>query len=139
MISDELREQIIARVADIPFLEVLPSRIDKFDEGYCEMTMPRQESYNGVYGSVHGGFLITLADSAACFAIMTLTGADVKMATTHMDIRFLAPCNSDVTARARVIKHGRSLCPVAVDLYDVDGKHVAVSSVTYMLLGKVGD
>jgi len=136
MISDELRGQIIARIKQIPFLEVMPARIDGFDKGYCEMTLPKKDIYDGVFGSLHGGFLITLADSAACFAVMTLTGADQRMATTHMDIRFLSPCHTDVTAKARVIKHGRSLCPVAVDLYDTNGKHVAVSSVTYMLLGK---
>ena len=139
MISDELRDQIIARVEGIPFLKVLPSRLDKFDSGYCEMTLPRKMSYDGVYGSLHGGFLITLADTAACFAVMTLAGADTKMATTHMDIRFLAPCHSDVTAKARVIKHGRSLCPCTVDLYDAEGNHIAISNVTYMLLGKEGD
>ena len=33
-------------------------------------------------------------------------------------IRFLSPCLSHVTAKARVIKFGRVMCPVAVDLFD---------------------
>ncbi|MCH9025378.1 MAG: PaaI family thioesterase, partial [candidate division Zixibacteria bacterium] len=35
---------------------------------------------------------MTLADSAACFAIMTQTGPDQPLTTTDMNIRFLAPC-----------------------------------------------
>ena len=79
---------------------------------------------------------MTVADSIACFAIMTRTGPDEPMTTTDMNIRFLAPCFSDVTAEARVIKLGRTLCPVQVDLKDVDGKPVAVAQVTYMRLTK---
>lgn len=40
----------------------------------------------------------------------------------------------DVTAIGRLIKLGRTLCPVAVDLYDAAGKHVAHAIVTYMRL-----
>lgn len=53
-----------------------------------------------------------------------------------MNIRFLAPCLTDVTARAQVIKFGRTLCPVAVELFDEGGTLVAVAQVTYMLLGR---
>jgi acyl-coenzyme A thioesterase PaaI-like protein len=54
-----------------------------------------------------------------------------------MNIRFLAPCLTDVRVTARVIKRGRLLCPVAVDLVDADGKAVAVAQVTYMLLDRM--
>ena len=42
---------------------------------------------------------------------------------------FLAPCLSDLTVAARVIKAGRTLCPVAVDLFDADDRLVAVAQV----------
>jgi uncharacterized protein (TIGR00369 family) len=91
-------------------------------------------SYDGVFESFHGGLLMTLADSTACFAIFTKTGPDIRLTTTDMNIRFLAPCLTDATARAKVIKLGRSLCPVEVNVYDAENKHVAVAQVTYMLL-----
>ena len=47
---------------------------------------------------------MTIADSAACFAIFTKTGPEIPLTTTDMNIRFLAPCLSDVTAKAKVIK-----------------------------------
>jgi len=78
--------------------------------------------------------LMTIADSTACFAILTRTGPDTRLTTTDMNIRFLAPCLTDVTAQATVIKFGRTLCPVAVDIFDQAGQQVAVAQVTYMLL-----
>ena len=59
------------------------------------------------------------------------------MTTTDMNIRFLAPCNSDALARARIIKFGRTLVPIHVDLYDAQGRHVALAQVTYMRLEHV--
>ena len=40
----------------------------------------------------------------------------------------------NVTAKAKVIKIGRTLCPAAIDLFDDAGRQVAVAQVTYMLL-----
>ena len=51
-----------------------------------------------------------------------------------MNIRFLAPCRSDVTAKARLIKFGKTMCPVAVELFDENHQMVAVAQVNYMLL-----
>ena len=62
---------------------------------------------------------------------------DELLTTTDMTIRFLAPCLTDVTAHATVIKLGKSLCPVAVDLFDTGGTKVAVAQVTYMRLEKM--
>jgi len=112
-------------------------RFDAFDRGYCKTTVPYDRRYEGVFESFHGGLLMTIADSAACFAIMTETGPSEVMTTTDMNIRFLAPCLTAVTAEARVIKLGRSLCPVAVDIYDENGNEVAVAQVTYMRLAQM--
>ena len=127
-------DEILDRIRPIPIVQTLRMRFDEFDAGFCKMTVPHEPGYDGIYESFHGGLLMTAADSAACFAIMTLTGPDEILTTTDMNIRFLAPCLSDVTAEARVVKLGRTLCPVAVDLFDVDGKHVAIAQVTYMRL-----
>jgi len=137
MISVELQNAIVARVKKIPIFETLKMEIIAFDEGCCEIKVPRQKNYDGVFESFHGGILMTIADSIACFAIMTKTGPEQIMTTTDMNIRFLAPCLSDVHGKAKVIKLGRTMCPVAVDLYDTAGKHIAVAQVNYILLDKM--
>jgi uncharacterized protein (TIGR00369 family) len=128
---------ILARVTQIPIFETL--RMDRvvFDTGHCEMRVPRERKYDGVFQSFHGGILMTIADSAACFAVLTTTPADQIMTTTDMSIRFLAPCLSDAHVKARVIKRGRLMCPVAVDVLDTAGKLVAVAQVNYMLLDRM--
>ena len=137
MLPKAWHDAIVARVTSIPIFDTLRMRIVTLAPGYCEVLVPRKPEYDGVFASFHGGLLMTVADSAACFAILTQTGPEQIMTTTDMSIRFLAPCLSDVRAEAKVIKLGKTLCPVAVDLFDANSKHVAVAQVAYMLLHKM--
>ena len=125
---------ILTEINKIPIVDTLKIQIISLADGYCETKVPRELSYDGVFKSFHGGLLMTIADSTACFAIFTKTGPYVKLTTTDMNIRFLAPCLSDVNVKAKVIKIGRTMCPVSIDLYDATKKHVAVAQVNYMLL-----
>jgi uncharacterized protein (TIGR00369 family) len=130
----ELKTALLARINKIPIVQTLELEIVRFGDGYCETRVPRKQKYDGVFESFHGGLLMTLADSTACFAILTRTGPDTRLTTTDMNIRFLAPCLTDVTAKARVIKFGRTLCPVTIDLFDAQKHLVAVAQVNYILL-----
>ncbi|MCK6441031.1 MAG: PaaI family thioesterase [Planctomycetes bacterium] len=131
----DLVAKIIAKCESIPIFHTLGFHTPVFESGVCTATVPYNKQYDGVFESFHGGILMTIADSIACCALMTLTGPDEPMATTDMNIRFLARCVGDVTAKATVIKCGRTLCPIHVDLHDAEGKHIAVSQVTYIRLG----
>lgn len=136
MLDEAARAALMETIRPIPIVETLGIRMDEFDEGYCKATVPRDLKYDGIFRSLHGGILMTIADSIACFAIMTLTGPDQPMTTTDMNIRFLAPCLTDCVAEARVIKCGTTLCPTQVDLFDTNGTKVAVAQVTYIRLDK---
>ena len=133
-LDQKLIDRILSRIAKIPIMNTLELEVTDIRSGYCELSAPRRKKYDGVFNSFHGGLLMTVADSAAAFALMTLTGPEAKMTTTDMNIRFLAPCLTDLTARAKVIKFGRTLSPMAVDLYDENDKHVAIAQVNYMVL-----
>ena len=95
---------------------------------------PYDPSYNGVFNCFHGGLLMTLTDTAACAAVFTVAGADAVITTTDMNVRFLAPCYSDATAEAKIIKAGKTLCPVSVEVRDAQQVLVAIVQVTYMRL-----
>lgn len=127
-------EALLQRIHRIPIVATLGLQIEQMGEGTCDVRAPYDHRYDGVFESFHGGILMTIADSVACFAILTRTDPEEILTTTDMQIRFLAPCLSDVRACARVIKLGRTLCPVHVDLLEANGKQVALAQVTYMRL-----
>ncbi len=126
---------ILDRVARIPIAKTLGFELLELSEGRCVLHVPRDPKLDGIYESFHGGLQMTAADSAAAFAVLTLTGAEALITTTDMNIRFLAKCVSDIRVEARVEKLGRSLVPTQVDIYAVDGQKVAIAQVTYMRLG----
>jgi len=131
-----IRQDVLERIKKIPIVDTLGFDFIQIDSGICEAVVKHQKQYDGIYESFHGGLLMTVADSISAFALLTLTGAEAKITTTDMNIRFLAACRTDVRALAKVIKHGRTLALVAVDLYDMNNIHVAVAQVNYIILNR---
>ena len=124
------------RLDKIPTFRTLGFRLAAVSEGKAKVIAPYDPRYDGIFESFHGGLLMTLADTAACVAVLMSAGANALIATTDMNIRFLAPCRSDCTAEATVIKFGKTLCPVSVRLSNAKGTQVAVAQVTHMRLGE---
>jgi uncharacterized protein (TIGR00369 family) len=133
-LADDERRRILDRIRAIPITNGLKFEIDSMERGACALSMDRDRGFDGIFDTIHGGLLMTLADSAAAFAILTLTGADAKMATTEMSIRFLAPARDRVTARAKVMKAGRRICFCEATIADARGAAVAHATITYMIL-----
>jgi acyl-CoA thioesterase len=125
------------RLGTIPIFRTLGFRLEAVSKGRATLIAPYDPSYDGIFQSFHGGLLMTLADTAACVAVLMSAGANAEITTTDMNIRFLAPCRSNCTAEATVIKFGKTLCPVSVTLCDMNGTQVALAQVTYMRLGEV--
>lgn len=129
-----IRDEVLERIKKIPIVDTLGFTFVEMNDGICEAVVKHEKKYDGIFESFHGGLLMTVADSISAFALLTLTGADAAITTTDMNIRFLAACRTDVRAVARVIKHGKTLAPVAVELFDMNGTMVAVAQVNYMIL-----
>jgi uncharacterized protein (TIGR00369 family) len=126
---------ILDRLRSIPIYATLGMEVLGASPGSVSMRVPRDKRYDGIFESFHGGILMTAADSAAAFAVLTVAGADAKITTTDMSIRFLAKCLTDVRVEARVIKAGRTMVPVAVEIFDANDVLVAIAQVAYMRLG----
>ncbi|HEY1883331.1 MAG TPA: PaaI family thioesterase [Candidatus Cybelea sp.] len=122
------------RMRSIPIFNNLGFSDVRLGVGCVDCTVARAREFDGIFDSFHGGLLMTAADSAAAITALTIWGAEARVTTTDMSIRFLAPARSDVRLFAQAIKRGRTLVPVAANLWRDDGTLVAVAQVTYMRL-----
>jgi uncharacterized protein (TIGR00369 family) len=129
-------QKVMARIEAIPAYQALNLKIEELSEGTCIATSPRDPAYDGIFQCFHGGMLMAVADTIACFALLTCIDPEEAMATTDMNIRFLAPCFTEVKATATIIKLGKTLTPVEVKLTDTNDKLVALCQVTYIRLGQ---
>ena len=133
-LSDEQLLALDQGIQSIPIVDTLKMKILKLEKGSCEAMVPRHTQWDGIYETFHGGMLGTIADTVTCWSILTEIGADSLVATTDFNIRFLRPCHTDVVCKAHVVRVGRTMCLAHADLYDTNGKLVAVSQVNYIRL-----
>jgi uncharacterized protein (TIGR00369 family) len=86
-------------------------------------------------GTLSGPVMMSLADTSAWVAIMSQIGPVVLAVTTSLHIDFLRkPRLTDLMARTRILKLGRRLAVVDVDLYSRgETELVAKAQVTYSI------
>ena len=134
-LDDATRRAIEARFEQIPLARTLGVRLARLERGECDLALDDRRDLDGIFASLHGGILTTLADSAIAFAALTLIGPDSPIATVELNIRFLAPCREGVVARSRVVKAGRTLITGDVELRGLTtGTLFATCGLTYIRL-----
>ena len=89
----------------------------------------------GIGGSVNGGVLSTMVDMAAVPAVFTnMREGSEAAGTADLQITYLRQSHGDwIDAEATVIKRGRQLCTVHVDIRNPDGQLCATGRVLYAL------
>jgi uncharacterized protein (TIGR00369 family) len=94
------------------------------------------ESHFNPNGTLHGGVLMALLDTAMGFAVVARVAAQGRFnAAAEMSTRFLAPVRGGlVTAEATVLKIGKRLAIVEGRATDEAGNLIAVASSTHALL-----
>jgi uncharacterized protein (TIGR00369 family) len=86
-------------------------------------------------GTLAGPVMMSLADTSAWVAVMAQIGPVVLAVTTSLHIDFLRkPQMTDLMARTRMLKLGKRLAVVDVDLYSRgETELVAKAQVTYSI------
>ena len=130
----DVEVEALKRLRAVPIFKSLGFSNVRLGVGWFDCTVARNVEFDGIFDSFHGGMLMTAADSAAAVVSLTVWGAETRITTTDMNIRFLAPARSDVRLFAQAIKQGRTLIPTIANFWRDDGMLIAVAQVTYMRL-----
>ena len=136
-LDDAKRQAIESRLERIPLARTIGVRLVRLEPGRCDLALDDRRDLDGIFDSLHGGILVTLADSAIAFAALTLIDPEERITTIELNVRFLAPCRESVVAKSRVVKAGRTLITGEVELRgEATGTLFATSGMTYMRLGR---
>jgi uncharacterized protein (TIGR00369 family) len=119
-----------------PFVGHLGMQLAEMQPDLAVLTMPFTESLVTIGTTVHGGAIASLIDTAAMLAAWS--GADVpangRGTTVSLTVAYLAAAQrEDLRATARVLRRGRSLVYLDVDVQTASGTNVAKGLVTYKL------
>jgi uncharacterized protein (TIGR00369 family) len=97
---------------------------------------PGEHLYNPI-GTVHGGVLSTLLDSAMGCAVHTTLPRGVGFTTVDLSVTFLRPVTRDtptLRCEGEVVHAGRSIATARGRITDDAGKLYATASTTCMIL-----
>jgi uncharacterized protein (TIGR00369 family) len=114
---------------------LLGLRLTAVEPGVATVTMVVQERFANPMGTLHGGILCDLSDAAMGIAYASQLQEGESFTTLELKINFLKPVwRGTLTARARVVKAGRTVGLAECDVSDEGGSLVARASSTCMTL-----
>lgn len=128
-------EGLINRGENSPFYQLLSMKIEEVRESYARLSIEIDKKHIQFQGTVHGGVIAGLADSAAAWAIYGSDSLEGTPVTVEMNINFLKPVKSGkLTAEARNLHKGSRIFVSDVEVKNSRGDLIAKSLVTYYLL-----
>ncbi len=118
----EVRERVDAST----FHRAFGMTLEHVAEGEVDVALVAGAEHLNLMGTVHGGVLATLADSATGLAYRTVLDPGTTFTTIQLQITYLAPGRAGhVAARGRVVKRGRRTGYAEADVVDGEGRLLA--------------
>ena len=118
-----------------PFSNLLDLQVETMTADFCRMRLPFHPALRTAGEVVHGGAIASLIDTAGVVAVWSnVDPAATRGATASLTVNYLAAAQAvDLIAEARVIRRGRSVVFVEVDVASPAGERIAKGLVTYKL------
>jgi uncharacterized protein (TIGR00369 family) len=116
------------------FAERLGAEVLSADDGSARLTFQASEDHLNPAGTVHGGVLATLVDTAMGQAIRSATGDEDVPATSQLTVTYLRPGKPgslEITARVRVNGEHLTVCEAEIEQ---EGRSLAHAVATFALL-----
>jgi uncharacterized protein (TIGR00369 family) len=123
-------------VASSPFAVHVGLSLLAIETDHAEISLPYSDHVVTIGETVHGGAIASLIDVAATAAAWAGAGVPQNMrgTTVGLTVTYVAAANkTDLTARAHVLRRGKSLSYVDVEVSNSEGELVAKGLVTYKL------
>ncbi|HEX8707163.1 MAG TPA: PaaI family thioesterase [Pyrinomonadaceae bacterium] len=130
------RQQSIREALEkVPFAALLGIKIGKLEPGAATLYLEIRDELKQNNGLLHGGVTASLVDTAAAFAILTVLEPGQTTTTIDLTIHYLRPLTAGrASATARVVRSGRRLIILTIDVLDNDGNLAATALTSFMRL-----
>ncbi|HEX8282148.1 MAG TPA: PaaI family thioesterase [Pyrinomonadaceae bacterium] len=138
--AKELTAEALAQLEEvfdrIPYVRLLGMEFVAASHGSATFALEAREELTRMGGILHGGAVVSLMDTAAAFAVHTLLEPGGRTVTVNLTVHFLRPGGGGrVEARAKVLRRGRRVIILSVEVTDGAGDLIATSTMTYYTQG----
>lgn len=125
-----------AWISCAPFERLLSMEIVSAEKGRALLQMPFYKSLAQGAGLMHGGALVSLADTAVVMAIKSVLAPGTHFATIAMQSRFHHPVKKGVLqAHANIVGRDGTALKGACDILDDQGRTVMTFSSVFKIAG----
>jgi len=119
--------------AAVPYAKFLGLKLGDVAAGQVSVHLDVRDELLQNQGVVHGGAIASLIDTASAFAVLSQIDLTERVTTTDLTIHYLRPITSGrMTATARVIRGGRRLFVLSVDVKNDHDALVATAVTSYI-------
>jgi uncharacterized protein (TIGR00369 family) len=117
-----------------PFERLLNMKIVEASAGRATLTMPFFVDFAQGGGLMHGGALVSLADTAVVMAIKSIIDPQTHFATVSLETQFLYPVKQGiVTARAKVTNQKERILHGQATVYNEEERSVLTFTSTFKM------
>jgi len=119
-----------------PFEKYLSISIIEAKDGYAKLKMPYRKEFTNPHGSIHGGAIASLADTAMAVAISSKY-LHSSFYTVKLEIKFKSPANKgEIFAKAKLTDKRKKFVFGQVEIKDNKDKLLAQVLATFYLINK---
>jgi uncharacterized protein (TIGR00369 family) len=132
-----LARQIEGELPPPPIHDLTGMRPTEFGEGEAVLRLPATKWLASPAGTVQGGVIAMLADTAMLIAVQTIAPTGAAYVGLDLKVNYLRPVHPDgreLTARGSVIRAGRTIVIARAEVTNADGKPVALATGSSMYL-----
>jgi uncharacterized protein (TIGR00369 family) len=117
----------------IPYARLLGIKFEAATRGAATLSMSARAELERFGGIMHGGALASLADTASAFAVLSTLEPEEQTVTVDLTLHYLRPVTEgELTARASVVRGGRRVATVSVEIFNESGALVVTALTTYL-------
>ena len=115
-----------------PVARLIGFHVEKALRGRAVLSMRVRKEHEHSNGTVHGGILCSLSDSAMGFAFMSILSPHETGVTVEFKISFFEAVwvKDHLLAAARILAHGKSLYFLECEIHNSQGRLVAKAAST---------
>lgn len=134
-VNDEYVSELLLLVNGSPFPMHLPFRLVSIEMDQARVAMDVGPNHLQPLGTVHGGILATLIDTATYWAAFLPLPEDAGLVNVDLKLNYLRPVSHGVLiADGRCLRSGRTISYAEARVTDGDGHLVAHGTSTLMTL-----
>jgi uncharacterized protein (TIGR00369 family) len=136
--NPQFRESVRASFARQGLMAHLGARLARIEPGLCEIELMSRAELTQQHGFLHAGAVVSIADTAAGYAALSLMPAGHEVLTVELKVNLLAPAAGErLVARGRVRRAGRTLSVVEAEVSAVtNGRAAPVALMLATMIGR---